>query len=207
MIAAVRASAKISEGIPGNLAAQNARVLTQSISPVSCAVMVWRSSFIKAAFSSSFLYKDSFIFMSNINQFDEYVGRVFGILYESFPVPTDLNIGDVLGVPDLYNSSGLPAEMDNEANIAVYSVIWLASVGYLKMTQNSSNEFFDLILTEKGLEVLKATPSSLTHQSLPLGKQIAVASKSGAKEILRTLVNEALSVGVKIAVRSVGFNA
>lgn len=143
--------------------------------------------------------------MSNINQFDEYVGRVFGMLYESFPIPTDLNVGDVLGVPDLYSGSGIPPEMDIEANIATHSVIWLADTGYIKMTGSGGNEFFDLILTEKGLEVLKATPASLTHQSLPLGKQIAAAVKSGAKETLRTLVNQALSAGVKITASSVGF--
>lgn len=207
VIEAARASAKTSEGMPGNLAAQKARVLTQSISPVSWAVMAWRSSLIKAAFSSSFLYKDSFIFMSNINKFDEYVGRVFGILYESFPIPTDLNIGDVLGLPDLYSSSGIPPEMDTEANIATYSVIWLANTGYIKMTGNSGNEFFDLTLTEKGLQVLKAIPGSLTQQSLPLGKQIAAAVKSGAKETLRSLVNEALAIGIKIVVKSAGFDA
>lgn len=96
--------------------------------------------------------------------------------------------------------------MDTEANIATCSVIWLADTGYIKMTGSSSNEFFDLILTEKGLQILKAIPSSLTHQSLPLGKQIAAAVKSGAKETLRSLVNQALATGIKIATRSAGFD-
>ncbi|EOF8224070.1 hypothetical protein ACK2RV_003837 [Yersinia enterocolitica] len=144
--------------------------------------------------------------MSNINQFDEYVGRVFGILYESFPIPTDLNIGDVLGVSDLYSSSGIPPEMNTEANIATYSVIWLANTGYIKMTGNNSNEFFDLTLTAKGLEILKAIPDSLIPHSSPLGTQIVDAVKSGAKETVSALVNQALSTGIKLAASSVGIN-
>ncbi|HEN3374086.1 hypothetical protein [Yersinia enterocolitica] len=119
--------------------------------------------------------------MSNINKFDEYVGCVFGILYESFPIPTDLNIGDVLGVPDLYSSSGIPPEMDTEANIATYSVIWLANTGYIKMTGNSGNEFFDLTLTEKGLQVLKAylaaLPNNHYHWVNRLPQRLSLAQK------------------------------
>lgn len=144
--------------------------------------------------------------MSNINKFDEYAGRVLGMLYESFPVPIDVNVGDALGFPDMYHGTGIPPEMSADAHIAACSVSWLADTGYIKMSGGNSDEFFDLTLTEKGLEVLKAVPDSLTQQSSPLGKQIATAAKSGAKETLRSLVNQALAVGVKIAAHSAGFN-
>lgn len=39
--------------------------------------------------------------MSNIDKFNEFAGRVFGILYEEFPIPTNINVGDILGDPDL----------------------------------------------------------------------------------------------------------
>ncbi|MFO6502964.1 hypothetical protein ACLD9R_20975 [Serratia marcescens] len=144
--------------------------------------------------------------MSNINKFDEYAGRTLGILYESFPVPANINVGDVLGYPDLYHGRGIPAEMNADAYIAACSVNWLADTGYIKMSGGNGDEFFNLTLTEKGLEVLKATPGSLTQQSSSLGKQIAAAAKSGAKETLRSLVNQALAIGVKIAAHSAGFN-
>ncbi|ELC6381957.1 hypothetical protein Q8V88_002613 [Enterobacter hormaechei] len=61
LIAAVSDSANTSAGIIGNRAAQKALVLTQSISPISCAVIASRSSLIRAAFASSFSYRVLFI--------------------------------------------------------------------------------------------------------------------------------------------------
>lgn len=72
LIAAASDSASTSGGINGNREAQDARVLTQSISPVSCDVIASRSSLIRAAFDSSFPYRELFIIMRNISSFDEY---------------------------------------------------------------------------------------------------------------------------------------
>ncbi|AKA37719.1 hypothetical protein NE897_03090 [Yersinia ruckeri] len=146
--------------------------------------------------------------MSNIDKFNEFAGRVFGILYEEFPIPTNINVGDILGDPDLYNTTGIPPEMADDADIAGYTVVWLRQSGYLDMLNQdiSLNEFYNVVLTAKGLEVLKAIPDSLTPRSSPLGTQIADAVKSGAKETVSSLVNQALSTGIKLAASSVGID-
>ncbi|MBE4856245.1 hypothetical protein IM311_19460 [Enterobacter cloacae complex sp. P40RS] len=141
-IAAASDSANTSGGINGNREAQNARVLTQSISPVSCAVIASRSSLIRAAFDSSFSYRELFIIVSNISSFDEYAGRVFALLYESLPIPVDLTIGDIIGQQDLYMHHGIPDEMVTECEIASYTIQWLASAGYLSMQAGNGNDFF-----------------------------------------------------------------
>lgn len=142
--------------------------------------------------------------MSNISNFDEYAGRVFALLYESFPIPVDLTIGDILGEQDIYMHHGIPAEMMTECEIASYTVQWLSSAGYLSMQAGNGNDFFSLVLTEKGLEVMKAIPGVIDSQSQPLGKQISTALKSGTKETLKILTNQALAIGVKIAVQKLG---
>ncbi|UJD80104.1 hypothetical protein FS595_10500 [Serratia rubidaea] len=142
--------------------------------------------------------------MSNISSFDEYAGRVFALLYESFPIPLDLTIGDILGQQDMYMQHGIPAEMMTECEIASYTVQWLASAGYLCMQAGNGNDFFHLVLTEKGLEVMKAIPGAIDSQSQPLGKQISAALKTGAKETLKILTNQALAIGVKMAAQKFG---
>lgn len=143
--------------------------------------------------------------MSNISSFDEYAGRVFALLYESFPIPLDLTIGEVLGKQDLYMQHGIPAEMMTECEIASHTVQWLAKAGYLSMQAGNGNDFFHLVLTEKGLEVMKAIPGVIDSQSQPLGKQISTALKAGTKETLKLLTNQALAIGVKIAAQKFGF--
>lgn len=143
--------------------------------------------------------------MSNISSFDEYAGRVFALLYESFPIPVDLTIGDILGQQDLYMHHGIPPEMMTECEIASHTVQWLASAGYLSMQAGNGNDFFSLVLTEKGLEVMKAIPGAIDSQSQPLGKQISTALKTGTKETLKLLTNQALAIGVKIAAQKFGF--
>lgn len=143
--------------------------------------------------------------MSNISSFDEYAGRVFALLYESFPIPVDLTIGDILGQQDLYMHHGIPPEMMTECDIASYTVQWLASAGYLSMQAGNGNDFFNLVLTEKGLEVMKAIPGAIDSQSQPLGKQISAALKAGTKETLKLLTNQALAIGIKITAQKFGF--
>ncbi|MBE4856244.1 hypothetical protein IM311_19455 [Enterobacter cloacae complex sp. P40RS] len=65
--------------------------------------------------------------------------------------------------------------------------------------------FFNLVLTEKGLEVMKAIPGAIDSQSQPLGKQISAALKSGTKETLKLLTNQALAIGIKIAAQNLDF--
>ncbi|OLS63742.1 hypothetical protein [Pseudomonas putida] len=141
---------------------------------------------------------------SNIQQFDEITGQVLGLLYEKFPVPHSLMIREI--APNgLAMDDFLCAEVPNEVGkFFLASVEWLAGAGYLNVGDVAYNAgFLDVVLTAKGLEVLKATPASL--QTGPsFGEKLADASKGGAKEILRGVVSEVLSLGARLGSAQLG---
>ncbi|MNG30984.1 hypothetical protein D3C84_1167130 [compost metagenome] len=59
------------------------------------------------------------------------------------------------------------------------------------------------MLTAKGLEVLNAVPDSLAQRT-SIGEQLAEASKSGGKELLRSITTEALGIGVRLVMKGAG---
>lgn len=132
---------------------------------------------------------------SNIKQFDELTGKVFGALYERFPVPHDLNIKDF--VDDELDT------LDQE-RFFIACVQWLSDAGYLRFfCMQPSTGFPQAVLTTKGLEVLKALPDSL-KTGPTLGDQLVDASKSGAKSLLGSIAGQALSIGTRIATTQFG---
>jgi hypothetical protein len=141
---------------------------------------------------------------SNIEQFDVITGRVLSALYENFPVPRYLLVqefvGEVFEFDDL-----LGVELINdEGAFFLASVKWLANAGYMEFSEEIHlNGFADVVLTAKGLETLKAVPASL--QTGPsLGEKLVDATKGGAKEVVRGLVGEVLSLGSRIASTHLG---
>lgn len=145
--------------------------------------------------------------MSNIDKFDEYAGRILGLLYNSFPVPMDLAVPEVLDLAEMYNDGGLPPECDEDFSIAACTISWLQDAGYINFKGSNGCDFFLSVLTEKGLEVLKSTPESLSPSSASLGQQINSTMKAGGKEVLRALVNQAFAIGIKIMAHRAGYPA
>ncbi|CAN2975974.1 DUF2513 domain-containing protein [Pseudomonas sp. PM2] len=126
---------------------------------------------------------------SNIKRFDELTGQLFGVLYESFPLPRNLEF------------EHFPAE---DKKFFVASVDWLSRAGYLSFMFLYPNQgYTEVVLTSKGLEVLKALPESL-KSGPSLGDQLVDASKTGAKSLLGDIAGQALSIGVKIATSHLG---
>lgn len=155
---------------------------------------------------------------TNIDQFNEVTGEVFAHLYENFPIP-------VLLRPELFGiEEHLEGEYDSWNGVTTgatpiskdeiifgHTVQWLIDSGYLtsgRLPAGSMPEvrtYFDRArLTAKGLEVLNAIPENLTQRE-PIGQRLAEATKSGGKEILRSITTEALALGVQIAARTAGF--
>ncbi|RRV28600.1 hypothetical protein EGJ23_04255 [Pseudomonas sp. o96-267] len=134
---------------------------------------------------------------SNIELFDVLTGRILAKLYQHFPVDVPLEAWDYR---DLF--SGPPMEdgwLDADDSAFFQStVLWLGSAGYLEHGSATNNgDVYGCVLTAKGLEVLKALPASL--QAGPtLGDQLVDASKGGAKEVLRGVASEALSLGARM---------
>jgi hypothetical protein len=135
--------------------------------------------------------------LSNIELFDEFAGKIFGQLYESFPVPKELISEEF--VPNTYGKDG-------DAGVTLFfrkqkvffsTIAWLQSAGYTSSPDERSGFTKDVVLTAKGLEVLKAIPDSL-KSGPTIGEQLAEATKEEGKEQVKLLVKEALSLGVKL---------
>ena len=140
----------------------------------------------------------------NIDRFNEIAGCVLAHLYQSFPIPAKLKPSSIglkdLG-PDDYATISLAtvitAPDDSEAMFFRHTVKWLISNGFLTaMPYIQSDSFGDAVLTPKGLEVLNSIPESLSAKQ-PIGERLTEATKTGAKEILRSVASEAISIGVR----------
>jgi hypothetical protein len=141
----------------------------------------------------------------NIERFDQLTGLVFSKLYGSFPIPVDLYVMDFkealifereLSEDDKYRG-GEPFDFFTG------TIDWLIESGYIVERQKSSYayKFEDCILTAKTLEILKATPSTLSGESI--GASLQEAAKGGMVEAIKTLANDALSKGFGLASKAV----
>lgn len=141
---------------------------------------------------------------SNIKQFDELTGQVLGVLYESFPVPCVLLLKDL--TPDgISFDEHIGFDVPNEkGEFLLASIEWLAESGYLRFKDKlQATGYTECVLTAKGLEVLKATPDSLSTES-SLGEQLVDASKKGAKKVVGDLAGQVMSIGAKFVTNHFG---
>lgn len=131
--------------------------------------------------------------LSNIEQFDEIVGKAFALLYESFPMPRELMYGQVIESDDL-------AEADDAKSAAFFmaSIQWLIDTGYLSAKELQQIGFSGAVLTAKGLEALKALPDSLQG---PIGARLIEAAKTDGREVMRSLTGQALGFGLQLMMR------
>ncbi len=135
---------------------------------------------------------------TNIERFDNLVGRLFGELYEAFPIPRNLFCTDM---QKHIEAAGLN-EIDDfnpcadEARFFTASVRWLGNAGLIEHGDVVAGTAHDCVLTAKGLEILKATPACLEGA---LGDRLVQAAKHDADEELRQLSGQALSYGISLA--------
>jgi hypothetical protein len=127
-----------------------------------------------------------------MDEFNRITVLVLGQLYEAFPQALRLKVEDVYEAPN-----------ENDIRYFSYTVEFLASEGYIKH-QGASDEglfFIEVILTMKGLTVLRLTPDSLDAKEIEsldaketLGHRFGGFLKNGAKdvgkEVLKAAVNQ-----------------
>lgn len=120
---------------------------------------------------------------SNIDLFNDIAAEVFRELYERFPVASEVDelrirskVFEGLAVPD-----GDAEELVEE------TIKWLVLSGYVHQDEQGY-----MVLTLKGLEVLKSTPKAVSE---PLGEQLRTAGARGAKHIARGIVDQILAAG------------
>ncbi len=91
---------------------------------------------------------------------------------------------------------GIPKNKEVEFVFAVFS--WLASAGYITFTHFDPHYGAkEVVLTAKGLETLKAIPSSLSTDKTT-GELVLDAVKSGASDSMSDAVKFILSKGVEL---------
>lgn len=125
--------------------------------------------------------------MENIERFNRNTVQILGILYDSFPVPIELD------------SSKFDDPLSFQSTVEFLQTSGYLAVGKVAQAFQGNAHFFFVVLTEKGLSVLNAVPSSLVMNE-SLGKQMVGIVKSGTKKVsleaIKALVSELIKLGV-----------
>lgn len=101
----------------------------------------------------------------NIDIFNECTAIIFAKLYDGFPNTTELDPGRLSH--SLHLEKDLTDDEFSEGfrlnEIMENTIWWLGKTGYIDWNGVSSGPIFEsVVLTEKGLETMKSTPSSLS---------------------------------------------
>lgn len=125
--------------------------------------------------------------MSNMDEFNRITAIVFAKLYDAFPQGIRLAVEDV--------SDGDERPEENTIRNFDYAVRFLASEDFLKYTGESDEGLFfvEVILTLKGLKILRSIPEALEEKE-SLGQRVTALVKGGSKEVskeaLKAVVNQ-----------------
>lgn len=137
--------------------------------------------------------------ISNIETFNRSVGLLFGKLYETFPKRVQLGFNDL--AIEMFDDDDNGNEVYFE-KLAIFSetVSWLEQAGYIWADKIDNYDAYGIVLSPKGLEVMKVVPGTLSGKSI--GEELSKIVKSGAKETAKTvvsgLVSFALTEGFKL---------
>lgn len=141
--------------------------------------------------------------LSNIEQFDEYTGQILGRLYEKFPLPVRVMASDYFECGPISIANNEYKFTGHDAEIFQATANWLVLAGYIH-TPGKQKSFLDsAVLTAKGLELLKLTPSSV-EGGLSLGEKLTQAAKDESREAFRTVASEILGMGVRFVSPLIG---
>ncbi|GAD61558.1 MULTISPECIES: hypothetical protein [Pseudomonadaceae] len=139
---------------------------------------------------------------SNIERFDQATGLIFAQLYSEFPRRTTLTSGVLEPmIRSIVADSDWLTELSAKESFFSNTMDWLLQAGFIWHHEKQSTfptQYLGCVLTTKALEALKATPASLSGESL--GQSLKEAATSGLLDSLKGLTNEVLSKGVHMAV-------
>ncbi|AMV48169.1 hypothetical protein [Paraburkholderia caribensis] len=137
---------------------------------------------------------------TNIEKFDELAANVFAKLYENFPVRVSLFENTFEYDLSYQRSADGGAIFNAPTDYAFFTdtLKWLRMAGYIDFSSSASGPWGGAVLTAKGLEVLKATPTSISP-SQPMGDYLAQGIRSGAKVAVSKGITYVLSQGASLA--------
>lgn len=143
--------------------------------------------------------------MKNIDTFDILTGYILGELYESFPICKEINLELFL-----INNESIDNTEKNQL-ILSETLFWLRDNDFLTFPIPEEKplrrhtgamaypQFSCIVLTAKGLAVLKKVPKSVDRKDKDkgLGEHIIDVVKMGTKEQLSNLVGSVLATAIK----------
>ncbi|QYH11952.1 hypothetical protein A0056_000005 [Campylobacter jejuni] len=120
----------------------------------------------------------------NIELFESYTAKTLGELYNAFPIPNDFNFFDF--IPKLEYEEFLTHQLN-----AFHTINYLKANHFLdfKSIDIENGKVEKAILKPKALELLKQDG---------LGVQLKKALSTGRDELIRSIVNKALEMSLKI---------
>ena len=130
--------------------------------------------------------------MKNIELFDYYAGIIFSELIDEFPLPKDIKAADIVK-NDIHID-----EVNKHVAIVYYTCLWLKENGFVNLDNSFSSQKMvsNVILTAKGLEILKQTPQSIDGKSL--GDNLKAAVQTGKDEFIKQAVNKIFSLSLNL---------
>lgn len=148
---------------------------------------------------------------TNIERFDEISADILAFLYDNFPIHKSVS-PEVAGLsvvkrgeydPRTGQAEIISGEIDPETQFFYSTLEWLAQAGFISL-KPSNGGIRKYVLTTYGLQALKHVPKpSLGTETL--GEKLSAATKSGARHAASEALNQALSIGVQLITKQVGF--
>jgi len=141
--------------------------------------------------------------MENIEIFNVYAGRIFALLYASFPIARAIRHADTVNPPERVAEVGTDTEGGKrKMEIASQTVMWLADTGYLIVRGSDPIRY---VLSPKALEALNAVIPVLSpkEQAKTLGDQLTEATKQAGTEAKNKVIGELVGQVIGAAVRSI----
>lgn len=129
----------------------------------------------------------------NIDLFDIYAGRILNELLSSFPIPYDLE------VPKLTIDRLNDEDEKKHKEIIYHTINWLGEEDFIRYNVKTLGMelFTNVLLTSKGLEVLKQTPKNLSDNPT-LATHLKKAVATGKEELIKQAVNAIFSASLSI---------
>ena len=139
--------------------------------------------------------------MSNIESFNRCTALIFSDLYRAFPFRKEISLDSL---PEGIFSDISEDEYDGTFDRLIIlgkTGKWLYEAGYIWAEEVTETTIVGAILSPKGLEVLKATPESISTKET-LGERMGTLVKEGSFKLLSKTVDIALSTGVAIVMQN-----
>ena len=132
---------------------------------------------------------------NNIELFVCYTGLILGHLYRNFPLPLTLTAERFIDYKTLGASNR--DILEKEEALFLATVKWLADVGYIHFDGLSGVSFFEVVLTNSGLLILRAFPEGKDNAPT-IGEKLSHCTRDENNGELRALVSEALGLGSRM---------